>query len=123
MFYSLFYSLFYSPFYFLFQPDHFLMANHKIKLIDMDDVNNQEGVCGPTTPCMYGLTCTGGICPGFNAKSNLNSMNNILLSKLLSDVKELPQGEQDRVGRMRMRIDKHNITAGELYQELKTLKR
>ena len=94
-----------------FKDNHFLLINNRIKLIDLDDLTSLEPSC--TIPqsfpsvrldykeheqsekatatdlpdvkrlCHYGLSCQGGICPGHNAKYNLDNMNSVLFKYLL----------------------------------------
>ena len=94
-----------------FKDNHFLLINNRIKLIDMDDLTSLEPSCAipqsyPSAKldymeqwhsektmathtldvkrlCHYGLSCQGGICPGHNAKYNLDNMNRVLFKYLL----------------------------------------
>ena len=94
-----------------FKDNHFLLINNRIKLIDLDDLTSLEPSCAipqsypsarldykenkqsdtnmlTNVPdvkrlCHYGLSCQGGICPGHNAKYNLDNMNRVLFKYLL----------------------------------------
>ena len=110
-----------------FKETHFLMstgvddaAPPRIKMTDLDDVNNIEAACtskdvkdgttakqtgnnmnpsasrsssssSSSSSCEYGLECRGGICPGSNAKHNMDRMNRIFFRILL----RLPADEEE----------------------------
>ena len=69
-----------------FKEGHFLMVGKRIKMIDLDDVDNLEPSCDnyladkryvntSKKSCEFGLPCNQGLCFGFNAKHNLKNMN------------------------------------------------
>jgi hypothetical protein len=79
-----------------FKLQQFIMVDNKIKLSDLDDFTNLEPSCSPNSPdyksklhyithskCGYGLQCIAGLCPGKNAKLNLENMNKEFFEKLL----------------------------------------
>ncbi len=69
---------------------HFLWNNNTLKLIDLDG-NWQEPSCQSrdSATCEFNLTCVDGYCVGYNAKSNLMKVKNILLDRLLMNVDSL----------------------------------
>ncbi len=69
---------------------HFLWNNNTLKLIDLDG-NWQEPSCqnNDNATCEFNLTCVDGRCVGYNAKSNLLNIKNLLLGRLLKNVDKL----------------------------------
>ncbi len=66
---------------------HFLWNNNTLKLIDLDG-NWQEPSCqnNDNATCEFNLTCVDGRCVGYNAKSNLLKIKNLLLERLFRNV-------------------------------------
>lgn len=75
-----------------FKDAHFWLKDGKIKLTNLDDVSSLEASCivndmhqhiRKERRCNYGLKCIGGICPGHNAKANMDNMYKLFFSNLL----------------------------------------
>ena len=72
-----------------FKPEHFLMKDGHIKLIDLDDLTSEEPKCttvqqqSDKAPCKYMLKCTANHCDGYNAKQNLRNFHTLFFDKLL----------------------------------------
>lgn len=114
-----------------FKEGHFLMVEDKIKMIDLDDVDNLEPNCDSylidydktsKNKCEFELPCTQGLCIGFNAKQNLKFMNKIFFKRLLYPTM-FPKSVCEEIGALNADIDSSVITAFDISQRLKVLLR
>ena len=114
-----------------FKEDHFLMVGNRIKMIDLDDVDNIEPPCDeytsyyhhgkqPKSPCDFGLPCNQGLCIGFNAKHNLKYMNIVFFKRLLYP-NMFPKSIRDEIGALNADIDSNIITATDIRRRLNEL--
>ncbi|KAL4220415.1 hypothetical protein ACF0H5_020818 [Mactra antiquata] len=116
-----------------FKEDHFLMVNNELKMIDLDDVDNLEPSCnvyvsadtqyelakkGINNGCEFELTCSRGMCIGFNAKQNLKFMNKVFLKHLLSPFVFPRQISQD-IGALLADIDSSLVSSYDVFTQLK----
>ena len=114
-----------------FKEDHFLMVGNRIKLIDLDDVDNIEPSCDeytsyyhhgkqPKSSRDFGLPCNQGLCIGFNAKHNLKYMNLIFFKRLLYP-NMFPKSIREEIGALNADIDSNMITAKDTRRRLNDL--
>ena len=116
-----------------FKEDHFLMVGKRIKMIDLDDVDDIEPSCDDylayhhhievkksKTSCDFGLPCNQGLCIGFNAKHNLKLMNIIFFKRLLYP-NMFPKSICDEIGALNADIDSNIITASDIKRRLNHL--
>ena len=109
-----------------FKKSHFLMVGKRIKMIDLDDVDNIEPTCydyladhhqdyvkTAKTSCDFGLPCNQGLCIGFNAKHNLKHMNTIFFKPLLYQ-KRFPKSISEDIDALNADIDSNLITASDI---------
>jgi hypothetical protein len=112
-----------------FKDAHFLLVNDRIKLTDLDDVTSAEPTCTEPGPlgedpvvlggreplfrdtCRYGLACVGGICSGYNAKFNLDRMNQMFFQTLLGD-------DWRPLEELRQSLTSLSVTARQVKQQL-----
>ncbi|XP_063431341.1 protein O-mannose kinase-like [Mytilus trossulus] len=121
--------------------DHFLMVKGKIKLIDLDYINNVEPTCYFSSGCSYyNITCqplnsyeiqytnckstnncTIGVCRGTNLKHNMARFTESFFAHLLKP--ELyPLDKQKKLIQLLLRLDKHDIYIDDLLDELRGIK-
>ena len=114
-----------------FKEDHFLMVGNRIKMIDLDDVDNIEPSCDeytsyyhhgkqPKSPCDFGLPCNQGLCIGFNAKHNLKYMNIVFFKRLLYP-NMFPKRIRGEIGALNADIDSNIIAATHIRRRLNDL--
>ncbi len=110
-----------------FKDAHFLLKDGKIKLTDLDDVTSLEPSCRPpmlgmeqdssrpVRMCAYDLKCIGGICPGYNAKKNLDNFSQLFFKNLLiGDTYDI----ESQLTKVRTRLDNLTLSAGQLKEIL-----
>lgn len=101
-----------------FKDAHFLLKDGRIKMTDLDDITSLEPSCRParnsiqdTNLCGFDLPCVGGICPGYNAKKNLDNFNQLFFKNLLfSEDYEL----ESKLALIRNKLDNVSIGATDL---------
>ena len=105
-----------------FKDAHFLLKDGRIKMTDLDDITSLEPSCRPSKNslgndissnhlCGFDLKCLGGICPGYNAKKNLDNFNQLFFKNLLiSEDYEI----ESKLGQIRNKLDNLSITSTEL---------
>ena len=116
-----------------FKEDHFLMVGKRIKMIDLDDVDNVEPSCDDylayhhhdyvktsQTSCDFSLPCNQGLCIGFNAKHNLKHMNTLFFKHLLYP-NMFPKSICDEIGALNADIDSNIIIASDIIRHLNGL--
>ncbi|KAI0227968.1 Extracellular tyrosine-protein kinase PKDCC, partial [Lamellibrachia satsuma] len=103
---------------------HFLLCEGRIKLTDLYDVTVDEPNCHMTgssqRKCAYGLTCISGTCPGYNAKFNIDRMNQVMFGVLLSD-DTLSQTTNEQISDVRRKLNYTALNASELKVALYSL--
>lgn len=121
-----------------FKDAHFLMKDGRIKLTDMDDVTSVEPSCDTPTGhgqsnqgrgCSYKLQCIGGICPGENAKKNMENMHKLFFKEILfgsgtsasSFQKDVDQHGAAILSELKTRLDGNDISARDLKGQLYSL--
>ena len=107
-----------------FKDAHFLLSNGQhIKLTDMDDVSSQEPSCSDQGDklCNYGLQCIGGICPGHNAKANMDNMYRLLFQNLLQEDPVLTPEVNNKMADILYRLQTLSINASQLKDRIKLL--
>ena len=114
-----------------FKEGHFLMVGTRIKMIDLDDVDNLEPSCNNyladnryvktlKSSCEFGLPCNQGLCFGFNAKHNLKNMNTIFFKRLLYP-NMFPKIICEEIGALNADIDSNIISAFDISRRLSGL--
>ena len=107
-----------------FKETDFMLCEGRIKLTDLDDATVAEPNCHVTgsarRKCAYGLTCIGGVCPGYNAKYNMDHMNRVMFSVLLSDHLLNPTTNQ-QLADVRRKLNDVALNAKQLKVALRSL--
>eukprot|EP00794_Sanderia_malayensis_P015910 gene15910-17510_t len=74
-----------------FRIDQFVLANGKIKLTDLDDIDGRQKQCSSTSECFVGgrttnktLPCEDGLCSGYVTMSNLYHLDKVFLDYSLN---------------------------------------
>ncbi|XP_063421183.1 extracellular tyrosine-protein kinase PKDCC-like [Mytilus trossulus] len=128
------------------KPEHFKMANGKIKLIDLDHMNNVEPTCSLTLstshknfkPCPFNISCQElteiemryttcqtvkcdvGVCRGTNVKYNLQKINTIFFQVLLKP-KFFPNELKYSLSRLLTQLNKTDIGVDDLEKEIRNI--
>ncbi|XP_071166835.1 extracellular tyrosine-protein kinase PKDCC-like [Mytilus edulis] len=127
------------------KPVHFKMLNGKIKLIDLDHMNNVEPTCSLTLsnshtnfkPCPFNISCQElteiemrytkcqtvkcdlGVCRGTNVKYNLQKMN--IFFQVLLKPKFFPDALKYSLYRLLTQLNKTDIGVDDLEKEIRNI--
>ncbi|KAL5022549.1 hypothetical protein ScPMuIL_001704 [Solemya velum] len=100
-----------------FRLSHFRLIAQDIKVIDISSFVNSEYNCDLNNNCPYGIICKRGICPGYNAKYNMDMFYKQFFSRVIMKG-PIPDAIKKKLEKLSENIQNLKINENELVAAL-----